>query len=139
MVVNYAAGVEAVGAFFNHEGGKGKAPVDNDEGPSRGSKKSKKKKKSRPIKREALDDDFITIVERKKPRGPQRGPSLTECSRALPLPQGRGQSQARELPHVEKVLRQPGAEEGRPEERQERRQGGNTQKMKGSLPSTTIT
>jgi hypothetical protein len=45
VVANYAAGEEAVDAFFNHEGGKEKVPVDNDEGPSRGSKKGKKKKK----------------------------------------------------------------------------------------------
>ena len=46
MVANYAVGEEAVGAFFNHEGSKRKAPVDDDEGPSRGSKKIKKKKKA---------------------------------------------------------------------------------------------
>jgi len=63
MVANYTAGQEAVGAFFNHEGDKRKAPVDDDEGPSRGSKKGKKKKKARPIKREALDDDFISAIE----------------------------------------------------------------------------
>jgi len=73
VVANYAAGEEAVVAFFDHEGGKGKAPVDNDVGPSRGSKKSKKKKKMRSIKREALDDDFVVAVERKKPRGPPEG------------------------------------------------------------------
>jgi len=67
MVANYAMGEEAVGAFFKHDGGKGKTPVDNDKGPSRGSKKGKKKKKARPIKREALNDDFVAAVERKKP------------------------------------------------------------------------
>ena len=50
VVANYAAGEEAVGAFFNYEGGKGKGPADDDEGPSRGPKKSKKKKKARPFK-----------------------------------------------------------------------------------------
>ena len=69
MVANYAAGEEAIGAFFNHEGGKGKTPVDDDKGPNRGSKKGKKKK-ARPFKQEALDDDFVAAVERKKPRGP---------------------------------------------------------------------
>jgi len=49
VVANYAAGEEAVGAFFSHEGGKGKSPVDDDEGPSRGTKKNKKKKKARPF------------------------------------------------------------------------------------------
>jgi len=85
MVANYAVGEEAVGAFFSHKGGKGKAPVDDNEGPSRGSKKGKKKKKARPIKREALDDDFIAAVECKKPRGPLGGPSLTKCSRSPAL------------------------------------------------------
>ena len=70
MVTNYATGEEAVSAFFSHEGSNAKAPVDDDEGPSRGSKKGKKKKKARPFKREALDDDFMAAVERKKPRGP---------------------------------------------------------------------
>jgi len=46
MVANYAAGQEAVDAFFSHEGSKEKMSVDNDEGPSRGPKKSKKKKKA---------------------------------------------------------------------------------------------
>jgi len=73
VVANYAAREEAVGAFFSHEGSKGKAPADDDEGPSRGPKKSKKKKKARPFKRETLDDDFVAAVERKKPRGPPEG------------------------------------------------------------------
>ena len=73
VVANYAAVKEVVDAFFGHESGKGKAPVEDDEGPSKGSKKSKKKKKTRPIKREALDDDFVAVVERKKPRGPLEG------------------------------------------------------------------
>jgi len=46
VVANYAAGEEAVGAFFSYQGSKGKAPADDDEGPSRGPKKSKKKKKA---------------------------------------------------------------------------------------------
>jgi len=46
VVANYVDGEEAVGAFFSHESGKGKAPVDDDEGPSKGSKKGKKKKKT---------------------------------------------------------------------------------------------
>ena len=67
IVANYVAGEEAVGTIFSHESDKGKALVDNDEGPSRGPKKNKKKKKARQIKREALDNDFITAVEHKKP------------------------------------------------------------------------
>jgi len=34
VVANYAAGEEAVGAFFSCEGRKGKQPADEDEGPS---------------------------------------------------------------------------------------------------------
>jgi len=74
IVANYAAGEEAVGAFFRHENDKGKAPADDDKGPSRGPKKSnKKKKKAQQNKREALDDDFVAAVEHKKPRGPPEG------------------------------------------------------------------
>ena len=72
VVANYAAGEEAVGAFFSHENDKGKAPGD-DEGPNRGPEKNNKKKKARQNKREALDDDFIAVVECKKPRGPPEG------------------------------------------------------------------
>ena len=73
VVANYAAGEEAVGAFFSHEGGKDKAPTDDDEGPSRGPQKSKKKKKAQPFKWEALDDDLVAALEHKKPRGPPNG------------------------------------------------------------------
>jgi len=45
-VANYAAGEEVVGAFFSCEGRKGKLPADDDEGPSQGPKKNKKKKKT---------------------------------------------------------------------------------------------
>jgi len=71
VVANYAAGEEAVGAFFSCEGRKGKLPADNDEGPSQGPKKNnKKKKKTRPFQREDLDDDLVAAMERKRPRGP---------------------------------------------------------------------
>jgi len=73
VVANYADGEEVVGAFFNHENGKGKTPADDDEGPSRVPKKNNKKKKMWQIKREALNDDFVVAVERKKPRGPPEG------------------------------------------------------------------
>ena len=74
VVVNYAAGEEVVGALFSHENDKGKAPADDNEGPSRGAKKNNnKKKKAGQNKREALDDDFVAAVERKKPRGPLEG------------------------------------------------------------------
>jgi len=45
VVANYAAGEEAVGAFFSCEGRKGKPSVDDDEGPSRGPKKEKRRRK----------------------------------------------------------------------------------------------
>jgi len=70
VVANYAAGEEAVGAFFSCEGRKGKTPANDDEGPSRGPKKNKKKKKTCPFQREDLDDDLVTAMERKRPRGP---------------------------------------------------------------------
>jgi hypothetical protein len=71
VVANYATGEEAVGAFFSHESDKGRAPADDDEGLSRGPKKSNnKKKKAQQNKPKALDDDFVATVERKKPRGP---------------------------------------------------------------------
>ena len=55
VVANYAVGEEAVGAFFSCEGGKGKSSADDDEGPNRGPKKNKNKKKARPFQREDLD------------------------------------------------------------------------------------
>ena len=73
VVANYAAGEEAVGAFFSCEGGKGKSSADDDEGPSRGPKKNKKNKKARMFQREALDDDLVAAMERKRPRGPPEG------------------------------------------------------------------
>ena len=113
VVANYAAGEEAVGTFFSHKNDKGKAPTDDDEGPSRGPKKNnKKKKKAWQNKHEAIDDDFVTAVKCKKPQGPLRCCLRQDAQRALPLSQGRGQPQARGLLHAEKVLRQPRAEEG---------------------------
>jgi len=73
IVANYAAGEEAVGAFFSCEGGKGKSSADDDEGSSRGPKKNKKKKKARPFQREALDDDLVAAMDRKRPRGTPEG------------------------------------------------------------------
>jgi len=43
VVANYAAGEEAIGAFFSCEGRKGKQPTDEDGTLSRGLKKNKKK------------------------------------------------------------------------------------------------
>jgi len=76
VVENYATGQEAVGAFFSCERGKGKLPADDDEGPSRGPKKNKKKKKTRPFQCEALDD-LVAALDRKRPRGPPKELSLT--------------------------------------------------------------
>jgi len=74
VVANYAAREEAVGAFFSNKNDKGKAQVGDDEGPSRGPKKSNnKKKKTQQNKHEAIDDGFITVVKRMKPRGPLKG------------------------------------------------------------------
>jgi hypothetical protein len=47
VVLNYVASEEVVGAFFSQESVKGKATVDDDEGPSRGPKKNKNKKKKK--------------------------------------------------------------------------------------------
>jgi hypothetical protein len=74
VVANYVAGEETVSTFFSQENDKGKASVDDNEGPTRGPKKNNnKKKKARQGKREAIDDDFIAAVEHKKPQGPPKG------------------------------------------------------------------
>ena len=73
IVANYAASEEPVGAFFNHENDKGKVPADDDKSPSRVPKKNNEMKKTRQIKREALDDDFVVAVEHKKPQCPPEG------------------------------------------------------------------
>jgi len=89
VVANYAAGEEAVDAFFSYEGGKGKSPTDDDEGPSRGPKKNKKKKKARLFQQEALDDDLVTAMERKRPRGPPEGAIFDEMLKE-PCPYHKG-------------------------------------------------
>ena len=43
MVANYVAGEEAVSAFFSHKGSKEKAPVDDNEGPSRGPRRARRR------------------------------------------------------------------------------------------------
>ena len=64
VVANYVCGEEAVGAFFSHESSKAKMPTNDDEGPSRGPKKNNNnKKKTRQNKREAINDDFVAVVE----------------------------------------------------------------------------
>ena len=89
IVANYAAGEEAVGAFFSGEGRKGKPPADDDEGPSRGPKKNKKKKKKKTwlFQREDLDDDLVAAMECKRPRGPLEGGHFRQDAKgAMPLP-----------------------------------------------------
>ena len=89
VVANYAAAEEAVGAFFSCEEGKGKLPADDDEGPSQGPKRNKKKKKARPFQREAHDDDLVAATERKKPRGPPEGAIFDKMLREpCPYPKG---------------------------------------------------
>ena len=46
VVASYNVNEEAVSAIFSHESDKGKVPADDDEGPSKGPKKNKKKKKA---------------------------------------------------------------------------------------------
>jgi len=79
VVANYAVGEEAVGAFFSCERSKGKLPTDDDEGPSRGPKKNKKKKKAWLFQQEALDDDLVAAMDRKRHRGPLKELSSTRC------------------------------------------------------------
>jgi len=79
VVANYAAGEEAVGAFFSCEARKGKQPADEDGTLSRGLKKNKKKQKVRQFKQENFDDDLVAAMERKKPRGPQMEESSIRC------------------------------------------------------------
>ena len=45
VVANYATGEEAVESFFIHESSKGKAPADDDEGTSRGPKRTRIKRR----------------------------------------------------------------------------------------------
>jgi len=79
VVANYAAGEEAVGAFFSCEGGKGKSSADDDEGPSRGPKKNKKIRKHG---RSSGKPSTMTSSPPWSARGledPQRGLSSTKC------------------------------------------------------------
>ena len=79
IVANYAAGEEVVGAFFSCEGGKGKLPADDDEGPSRGPKKNKKKKKAWPFQWEARDDDLVAAMDLIDLEAPLKELSSTRC------------------------------------------------------------
>jgi len=79
VVANYAAGEEAVGAFFSCEGGKGKSPADDDEGPSRGPKKNKKKKKARCSSGRPSTTISSPPWSAKGLEDPQRALSSTKC------------------------------------------------------------
>ena len=138
MVANYAAGEEAVGAFFNHEGSKGKTPVDEDEGPSRGSKKGKKKK-ARRIKREALDDDFVAAVERKKPRDPPEGAVFDKMLKEpYPYHKGGANHKLKDSHMLKKYFDSLGLKKD--DQRKDKSDDkGETRKTNASLPSTTAT
>ena len=86
VVANYAAGEEAVGTFFSHENDKGKVTANNDEGPSRGSKKSSKK--IRKLGNTSVRPSTMISSLQSSARsleGPQRGLSSTRCSRSPAL------------------------------------------------------
>jgi hypothetical protein len=80
IITNFAAGEEAVGAIFGGDQDKGKHKAEDPMSFSRGSKrnnrkkkKKKKKKKNQQGKLEALADDLVVAVDRKKPRGAPGG------------------------------------------------------------------
>jgi len=73
MVANYAASEDAVGAFFNHEGSKGKAPVDDDKGPRRKHDRSSGRLTT-------MISSLLSTIKSLEAR--RRGPSLTKFSRS---------------------------------------------------------
>ena len=84
IATNFASGEEAVGAIFPDSDAKGKRR-DETLGAS-ASHFSKKKKKGRPGKPEALEVDFVAAADRKNPRGPIRAPEYsTTCSKSPAL------------------------------------------------------
>jgi hypothetical protein len=83
IVTNFAADEEAVGAIFGGDQDKWKQKVDDLAGSTRGSKRNnRKKKKSQHAKLEAPADELVAAAERKKPRDPPVGASLTKCSKS---------------------------------------------------------
>jgi hypothetical protein len=73
IVTNYATGEEAVGAIFGGEHDKGKRKDEEPEGSNRGTKRNNNKKKNQQGKCEAVANDLVTAIDRKKPRGPPGG------------------------------------------------------------------
>jgi hypothetical protein len=70
ITTNFAMDEEAVGAIFLDA--KGKWKEDATEGSA--SHDPKKNKKGRPGKQQCQKDALVTVVDRKKPRGPLPGP-----------------------------------------------------------------
>jgi len=79
VVPNYAAGEEAVGAFFSCEGAKGKRPVDEDGTPSRGLKKNKEKHKARQLQQEDFDGNLVAPWSGRSLEALQMGVSSIRC------------------------------------------------------------
>jgi len=85
VVANYTAGEEAVGTFFSHESDKGKAPVDDDKGPSRGPKRTTRRRKhGRPSERPSTMISSLQSIARSL-EAPQKVPFSTRCSRSPTL------------------------------------------------------
>ena len=84
VVANYATGEEVVGAFFSHECDKGKALADDDEGPSRGPKRTRRRKHDRSSGRPSMTISS-PLSSARSLEAPQRGPSLTRCSKSPAL------------------------------------------------------
>jgi len=88
IATNFASGEEAIEAIFPDSDAKGKRR-DETLGAS-ASRFSKKKKKGRPGKTEALEVDFVAAADRKNPRGPVRGPGIFDDMLKKPCPYHQG-------------------------------------------------
>ena len=84
VATNFASGEEAVGAIFPDGEAKGKRR-DETSGASP-SHFSKKKKKGRQGKQEALEADFVAAADHRNSRGPARGPGLFDDMLKKPCP-----------------------------------------------------
>jgi hypothetical protein len=73
VVTDYAAGDEAVGAFFGGAENKPAPPPGDGEGSSKAQKKNQKKKKGNQQVKRAVVEDEVAAAERKKPRPPPDG------------------------------------------------------------------
>jgi hypothetical protein len=105
IITNFAVGEEAVGAIFGGDQDKGKHKVDDPMSSSRGSKRNNRKKKNQQGKLEALADDLVAAVDRKKPQGPpRRGHLRQNAQRIVFLPQEAHEPQPRGLPHALKIF-----------------------------------